>query len=134
MPKGIAPVRHSSFLLHLLVVMIYTVLHLISIFKMMSVGSLPVNMLNTFINRYSNLQGGIRWLVHLSALFSIRSGVRQGGPASPAIFNLHICDLVAQLRASGVGCHTGCYYVGYLLFANDVLLLAAIGYSLATYD
>jgi hypothetical protein len=92
--------------------------------KMMDVG-MPLNMLNVFINWYCKLKGKVRWSGCVSYIFDIKSGVREGGVASPALFNMYINGLIIKLRASGFGCYLGSDYVGCILFADDILLLSA---------
>ena len=92
--------------------------------KMMEVG-MPLNMLNVFINWHCKLKGQLRWSGCLSSMFDIKSGVREGGVASPVLFNLYINGLIIALRSSGLGCYLGSDYTGCIMFADDILLLSA---------
>ena len=87
--------------------------------RMMEVG-MPLNMLNVLINWYGKLKGQVRWSGCLSSMFDIRSGVREGGVASPALFNMYIDGLITALRSSGLGCYLGSDYVGCILFSDDI--------------
>jgi len=61
----------------------------------------------------------------LSNLFSIKSGVRQGGINSPWFFNVYINDLILLLKGNGHGCTIAGEYVGCLFFADDIMLISA---------
>jgi len=55
----------------------------------------------------------------------IKSGVRQGGVLSPAIFNMYSRSLVDSLLKSDLGCHVYGVYIECLVYADDVILLSA---------
>ena len=80
--------------------------------------------LNVIVYWHLNLCGCVLWHGALSAVFNIRSGVRQGGVNSPWYFSVYINDLIDKLRCSGYGCHLCSLFVGCLLFADDILLLS----------
>jgi len=56
--------------------------------------------------------------------------VRQGGILSPLLFAVYIDGLVAQLEASGFGCKLHGLYVGSILYADNIILLAHTSYAL----
>jgi hypothetical protein len=74
---------------------------------------------------YSKLSSVIRWNGVLSAPFQLNLGVRQGSILSPILFNIYVDDLIHQLESSNLGCHVGCYYYGCVMYADDLLLMAA---------
>ena len=45
--------------------------------------------------------------------------------ASPALWSLYLDNLSKELRQLGVGCHVGGLYVGVVVYADDVLLMAS---------
>ena len=51
-------------------------------------------------------------------------GTKQGGIISPKLFSLYIDDIVKILKRSGVGCNFVEVFVGCILFADDMVLLA----------
>jgi len=55
-------------------------------------------------NCYGKLSGVVTWQCMLSTVFSIDSGVRQGGTLSPALFNLFINVSISNLHNSSFGC------------------------------
>jgi len=50
---------------------------------------------------------------------------RQGGVLSPAWFNIYIRCVIDSLVKSDLGCHVYDVYVGYLMYADDIILLSA---------
>ena len=62
----------------------------------------------------------VRWKDCQTALFQVKSRVRQGG----VIYNMYI-DTVEALVKSDLGCHVMGNYFGCLLYADDLILLSA---------
>ena len=81
--------------------------------------------MNVLIEWYLKLNAAVRWSNCLSYYFRIRSGVRQGGIMSPYCFNCYIDPLIQALKESGFGCSFRRDYAGYILFADEILLLPA---------
>jgi hypothetical protein len=73
---------------------------------------------------YINSVAVVKWEGCLSQSFPISNGVRQGGILSPLLFALYIDILVDKLRRSGFGCRIPDFYMGCILYADDVLLLS----------
>ena len=44
--------------------------------------------------------------------------------ASPALCSMYLDNLIKELRQLGVGCHVGGLYMGVVVYADDVLLMA----------
>lgn len=86
---------------------------------------LPLHIIKVLINWYCKLMVQVRWNNSLSDLFHVKSGVRQGGILSPALFNVYIDCVINKLRASQLGCHIGSLYIAVVLFADDILLLSS---------
>ena len=51
-------------------------------------------------------------------------GVWQGGILSPILFTLYLDDLLIELARTNVGCYWDDMFVGALVYADDVTLLA----------
>ena len=85
---------------------------------------MPVYLLDILINWHLKLNGRVIWQGALSAVFHVKSGVRQGGVLSPWFFNLYVNDLIVHLKLSGLGCYLSHVFVGCIFFADDILLLS----------
>ena len=66
----------------------------------------------------------VRWNGTLSASVSVKSGVRQGGSLSPALFNVFVNDSINNVKKSGKGCNIDDFYLGIIMYADDILLLS----------
>ena len=85
---------------------------------------IPKCFLDILITWYDGLQCRVRWDGFLGTWFSVTAGVRQGGILSPSLYNIYVDDLVALLKASGVGCHISNIFAAALLYADDICILA----------
>ena len=50
--------------------------------------------------------------------------MRQGGVLSPLLFAVYIDKLLIRLERLRTGCYSGCFFVGALCYADDIVLLA----------
>ena len=66
----------------------------------------------------------VKWCNHLSKIFSVTNGVKQGGVLSPILFTIYLDCLLERLRLSGAGCYIGNVFCGSLAYADDLVLLA----------
>ena len=53
----------------------------------------------------------------------MKSGTRQGGVCSPALFAVFVNDILIQLDKSGLGCFIDHYCLNSFMFADDLVLL-----------
>jgi len=60
----------------------------------------------------------------VSDYFSAVNGVKQGGVLRPVLYCVFIDDLLLALYNSGVGCYIRNNFVGALLYADDIVLIA----------
>ena len=61
---------------------------------------------------YTNAVTSIKWGPHVSAPFSIKQGVRQGGILSTVHYKLINNDLLRMCEESGLDAGTGCFRFG----------------------
>ena len=73
---------------------------------------------------YQQQYAWVKWGQSVSSRFGIRNGTRQGSMASPALWSVYLDLLIKELRKLGVGCHVGGLFMGVVVYADDVLLMA----------
>ena len=72
----------------------------------------------------------VRWNGGTSRFFHIFAGVRQGGILSPLLFAVYIDVIVHKLEQSGYGCKIHGLYIGCILYADDMILLAQTSHDM----
>ena len=87
--------------------------------------NVPRLFINLIINWYSKLTSKVKWNGQFSDSFIINSGVRQGGVLSPLLFNCYVNVLLATLRKSDFGCKLYNFYIGCIMYADDLILISA---------
>ena len=87
--------------------------------------NVPKIFISLIVNWYSKLTAMVKWDDHLSDSFAIRSGVRQGGILSPLLFNCYVNSLLVTLRNKDLGCKLRNFYVGCIMYADDLILISA---------
>jgi len=85
----------------------------------------PTFVVKIIANWYAKSMVTVWWKDCQSALFQVKSGVRQGGVLSPILFNMYIDIVVEALVKSDLGCHVMGNYFGCVLYADDLILLSA---------
>ena len=91
--------------------------------KLMDRG-LPLCLLLLVICWHLNLTARVKWDGKISHSFLVPLGTKQGGVMSPGFFSAYVDDIAKLLRASGQGCHISGVFVGCILFADDLALMA----------
>ena len=66
----------------------------------------------------------VKWNGTTSNIFSTSNSVKQGGVLFPNLFNVYINALILLLSEQGIGCYLYGQFVGALIYADDVTLLA----------
>ena len=95
------------------------------LFSALSKTGICKNILTLLVDWYSKLSVAVRWKGFLSNCFSVGSGVRQGSSFSPSLFNVFMNIFIVRLKALRSGCCIGGYFVGCMLYADDIILLSA---------
>jgi hypothetical protein len=85
----------------------------------------PFVLIQILINWYSKCLCQVRWESALSKSFSLDRGIRQGGILSPYLFAIYVDDALITLVNSGIGCNLFGLNVGALMYADDIVLIAA---------
>ena len=85
---------------------------------------MPAVIVRVFMFMYQQQYAWVKWGQAVSSRFRISNGTRQGSMASPALWTVYLDLLIKELRELGVGCHVGGLYMGVVVYADDVLLLA----------
>ena len=91
--------------------------------KLLDTG-MPAIVVRIFMYTYQHQYAWVKWGQSVSSRFQIRNGTRQGSMASPALWSVYLDLLIKELRNLGVGCHVGGLYMGVVVYADDVLLMA----------
>jgi hypothetical protein len=85
---------------------------------------IPRTLIDILVCWYSQSEMVVRWGNVVSSPVKRCSGVRQGGVLSPVLFAIYINCLIVDLRQSGHGLSVLGNFVGCILYADDILLLA----------
>ena len=59
-----------------------------------------------------------------SSYFPVPSGTKQGGVLCPRNFSFYMDELIRRLRSRGIGCHVIGMFLAFLLYADNLCLLA----------
>jgi hypothetical protein len=87
--------------------------------------SVPMCLIACISNWYGKLYGVVKWENCCSEAFAISCGVRQGGVLSPSLFNVYVDELICLLESKSMGCHIGTKFYACIMYADDVIILAA---------
>jgi hypothetical protein len=85
---------------------------------------IPNNLLAVLETWYGLCITCVRWGNLFSCFVKLPCGVRQGGVLSPYLFACYIDDIVAKLKASGLGCTINFVSVCVFLYADDIILIS----------
>ena len=74
----------------------------------------------------------VKWNGACARIFSASNWVKQGGLLSPLLFTVYMNPLILALEKLGIGCHLNGMFVGALIYADGVTLLASTSIALKT--
>ena len=98
-------------------------IHYCKLFSLLIERGMNPLLIRLLIFMYTNQKLRVRWGDHTSPVFDASNGVKQGGVLSPILFAVYVDGLFNRLKKSGVGCQMGNYFIGCILFADDVTLI-----------
>ena len=96
-----------------------------TLFTTLNETNIPKLFIRLIVNWYSKLTSKVKWNGQYSDSFVINSGVRQGGILSPLLFNCYVNILLVTLRKSDYGCKLHNFYMGCIMYADDLILISA---------
>ena len=95
-----------------------------SIWRALEFHELPPKIINVIKNMYSGVTTTVRTRDRLTAPITIQSGVRQGCPLSPNMFNLTLEILLREIQRTGEGHILGDRQHITLAYADDLAVIA----------
>ena len=97
----------------------------VKLFNILLNKGLPGKFIKVLIDWYSKSLASVKWNNVLSNSVLIKSEIRQGGILSPVLFNIYLDQVFYALKKSDLGCHIGSIYVGYIAYADDIIVISA---------
>ena len=85
---------------------------------------LPPIICRVLMFMYSEQTGFIKLKGRQSRAFSIVNGMREGAAASPALWAVYADGIIKRLRKSKLGCYVAGCWVGAVMYADDLALIA----------
>ena len=104
--------------------------HYCKLFRELLERHIPPVVVRILLCFYANNYVYVSWNCFNCEQFIARNGVKQGGVLSPVLFCIYIDKLLGKLSSSGMGCHIGAYFVGALVYADDIVLVAPTPYAM----
>jgi hypothetical protein len=95
-----------------------------AIFSKLRKTKLPKIVTRALMHIYVNQFAWTRWGSQNSEPFKMTNSTRQGSVLSPTIWAIYVEELIQELRKQGHGCTIAGVFVGVVVFADDVALLA----------
>ena len=86
---------------------------------------IPHSLWFLLVSWYRQCTSSVVWGNSCSRSFSLNQGVHQGAVLSPLLYSLFVDDLLLELTASGYGAFVDGLYCGALMYADDLVLIAA---------
>jgi len=90
----------------------------------------PIPLIRILYTWFNNLHCSVVWKSMFGAPFVVFCGVRQGSILSPFLFAIYVDELIDRPRCSGYGLYIGSIFMGAILYADDIALLACSCLSL----
>ena len=85
---------------------------------------MPPIIVRVLMHMYNDQYIWARWGKERSLIFPISNSTRQGSCASPVLWAVYVDPLLKKLRELGAGCRVGDIFMGAIMYADDILLIA----------
>ena len=85
---------------------------------------LPPIVVRVLMYMYQEQSGHIKLRGRRSASFELGNGIREGAAASPILWAVYADGVLVLLRQSGLGCYVAGVWMGAVMYADDLALLA----------
>ena len=92
--------------------------------KCLEVKKLPPVVVRVLMFMYVEQSGHIRLRGRRSTSFTLVNGIREGAAASPILWAVYADDVLLVLRQGGLGCYVAGVWMGAVMYADDLALLA----------
>jgi hypothetical protein len=90
---------------------------------------LPAIVVRVMIVSLACQKAWVKWGSTTSEQFELLNGSGQGRCCSPLFWSLYLLPLLARLRDLGYGCHILSLFIGFIIYADDILLLCPNRYA-----
>ena len=94
------------------------------LFEKLAKRNIPYIYLRLLLVMYRSQNARVKWGESLSDAFEILNGVKQGAVLSAVLFCIYVDDLIKKLRRKREGCWVNDEFVGMIVYADDIALLA----------
>ena len=85
---------------------------------------LPAIVTRLFMYIYVNQEAWVRWGSQNSEPFKLTNSTRQGSVFSPTVWVVYVQELIKELRKLKIGCTIAGVYLGVVVYADDIALIA----------
>ena len=94
------------------------------LFEKLMKRNVPAIVVRALVYIYEEQKGCVKLAGPQSGEFSIKNGTRQGSVASPTFFLVYLDGILENLRELNLGCRVGGWWMGAVIYADDITLLS----------
>ena len=92
--------------------------------KLLREKKIPVRIIRLIASLYKKGSASVAYNGHISEVFHLSQGVRQGSVLSPYLYNLYYDKLLESLNGSSIGTKLYDRFTGIIMYADDIILLS----------